>query len=700
MSTTNKALIYITLAFVFSISIRLVWFYDFYGYEPFMYNNQLMINTNDGYYWMEGARDILNGSSQDHDLSPITSAASILLALFVKILPFSFESIAVFLPAFLSSLIVVPIVLISKELKNLEIGFIAATIASIAYSYYNRTMLGYLDTDMLNIVLPLFLLWSLIGAINTNKNIYLLITALEIVAYRWWYPQSYSLEFSFFTLILLYALIFDRKNIYNFKLLSIMLIAMMGLNDIVRLALSFVAYFILKNEKYDRFVFHILATSVVAFLVAGGLNPIIAQLKGYVFRDNIMQDDKGLNLHFFTVMQTIKEAGHISFDTFATRISGNVITFIFALLGYIYMLYKHRIMLLSLPIVGLGFLALSGGLRFTIYATPIMALGSAFLIIELVKYLPTNKMRFLGATIMTLLALYPNITHIFEYKVPTVFTSNEVDVLAKLKNIASRDDYVISWWDYGYPIRYYSDVNTLIDGGKHEGNNNFTVSFMLHNHQDISAKMARLDVEYTNRYYKLKEDDKNITIHSNIEEMTKEYDFNDTNDFLTSLQTDIKLPKKTCDIYFYLPQRMLSLLPTIGAFSNIDLMSGKELKDTFFYISSNFKQQDEQILLGNNVVLELNKHSIKMGNQEFKIKRFVQTEYDQEVSLHKKIDILDTNANISVIYMSNYNTFLIVDEAYYNSLTIQLLVLEEYNQNIFEPVILTPYAKVYKLKNI
>lgn len=66
--------------------------------------------------------------------------------------------------------------------------------------------MGYYDTDMLNIVLPVFHLWSLILALQTNKEKYLLFTALEIVAYRWWYPQSYTLEF-----------------------------AMMGLPDIVRL---------------------------------------------------------------------------------------------------------------------------------------------------------------------------------------------------------------------------------------------------------------------------------------------------------------------------------------------------------------------------------------------------------------------------------------------------------------------------------
>jgi dolichyl-diphosphooligosaccharide--protein glycosyltransferase/undecaprenyl-diphosphooligosaccharide--protein glycosyltransferase len=48
--------------------------------------------------------------------------------------------------------------------------------------------------------------------------------------------------------------------------------------------------------------------------------------------------------------------------------------------------------------------------------------------------------------------------------------------------------------------------------------------------------------------------------------------------------------------------------------------------------------------------------------------------------------------------MSNYNTFLVLDEKTYNSLYIQLMVLEEYDKMLFEEVILTPQAKVYKLK--
>ncbi len=227
---TKITLLYILIAFSFSVAMRLIWTYHFADLEAFKFNGQFMINTNDGYGWAEGARDLLSGISQENDLSKTDRAISQLTAFFVTILPFSFESVIFYLPVFLSSLVVVPIILIAKDLKNLEMGLIAALLASIAWSYYNRTMIGYYDTDMLNIVLPMFLLWSLIWAMDTKKDIFLLITALDILVYRWWYPQSYALEFSFFGLILIYTLIWDRKNIYNYKLLAIMIFEMINLD--------------------------------------------------------------------------------------------------------------------------------------------------------------------------------------------------------------------------------------------------------------------------------------------------------------------------------------------------------------------------------------------------------------------------------------------------------------------------------------
>jgi len=697
---TKLTLLYILIAFSFSVALRLIWIYQFGGNEAFQFNGQFMINTNDGYFWAEGARDLLSGVSQPNDLSPVAQAPAQLTAIVAKILPFSFESVILYMPVFLSSLIVVPIILIAKNFNNLEMGLIAALLGSVAWSYYNRTMVGYFDTDMLNIVLPMFLLWSIIWAIQTKEEKYLLFAAIDILIYRWWYPQSYSLEFSFFGLILAYTLVFDRKNAYNYKLLAIMMFAMINIDGLVRLPIIVALYFVFREAKFDKYIYAILAAAAVAFFVSGGFNPILAQLKGYVFKDAILVGSQGLNLHFFSVMQTVREAGQIPFSEFANRISGHAVTFVLSVVGFVYLAYKHKIMLFALPLIGLGFLASVGGLRFTIYAVPVLAFGVAFLITELAAYMPTKKLKFLSMFAFTLAILYPNYKHIDEYKVPTVMNADEVKVLDALKSVADKEDYVVAWWDYGYPIRYYADVKTLVDGGKHEGDVNFPVSFILSNPPQTAAKMARLDVEYTEQTFKNAEEnrDKNLSTFSNIEQMTKEYGLKDTNDFLLFLQTEMELPKKTRDIYFYLPFNMLNIYPTVTRFSYIDLMNGKEKAAPFYFISRSFRDVGSQIQLSQEVFMDKATFTLTLGKQKITPKRFVKTFYDEKMQLQKEIKIVDAGSHVNIIYMSNYNTFLILDEATYNSLTIQLMVLEEYDKNLFEQVLGNPHAKVYKLK--
>jgi len=702
---TKLTLFYMLIAFTFSVLMRMIWVYQFSGYTPFMHNGEFMINTNDGYFWAEGARDILAGFHQENDFSPITTAPSKLTAFFATILPFSFESIIFYMPVFLSSLIVIPIILIAKDLKNLEMGLIAALLASITWSYYNRTMIGYYDTDMLNIVLPMFLLWSIIWAIDTNEDKYLFITAIDILAYRWWYPESYSLEFSFFGLILLYTLIFDRKNLYNYKLLAIMMFAMMNLSGLIRLPIVLAVFYIFKQEKYDKYIYYILGASIVAFFVTGGFNPILGKLHGYIFTSAVSSANEGLKLHFFSVIHTVREAGHIPFETFANRISGHTVTFLLSVIGYIWLSYKHRVMLFALPMVGLGFLAYVGGLRFTIYAVPVMAMGIAFLITELTKYITDKKsITYLSCVVLTLAVLFPNYKHIDGYRVPTVFNAQEVKVLDELKSKADREDYAISWWDYGYPIRYYADIKTLVDGGIHSGSVNFPVSFMLTHSQEEAAKLARLDVEYTEKAYQIQKqnqelnESEQIKLFSNIEDMTKDYGFKDTNDFLLSLQTDIKLPKKTRDIYFYLPYRMLEIYPTVVKFSSLDLMNGSQKADPFYVVSRRFQETKESVNFGNGMVLNKKDQTITIGKQKVPLRRVVQTYYDKNMKLQKSVQLASFGAPLSLIYMSAFKTFLVVDEATYNSLYIQLMVLENYDKNLFEQVIVNPHAKVYKLK--
>ncbi len=703
--TENKKLIlYIIFAFVFSFTMRLIWISEFKDMEQFKFNNEFMINTNDGYIWAEGARDILAGTHQENDLSPVDSATSVLTAFLVKILPFSFETIIFYMPAFFGSLLIVPLILIGHSIKKSEVGLIAALIGSIAHSYYNRTMVGYYDTDLLNIVFPTLLLWSLILALRTKEDKYILFMAIDIIAYRWWYPQSYSLEFAFFGLIACYVIYqyFKRQDFqFNFIILTFMMFAMMGLDGIYRFLIVIFLFGFLKskNDLFIKYLPYVFLTSVVLFFVSGGFDPILGQLKGYVFKDAVLVSGEDLKLHFYTVMQTVREAGRISFTTFGERISGHIITFLASVIGYIWLCVRFPIMLLGLPLVGLGFLALFGGLRFTIYAVPVMALGIGFLITECSKKMTNNKnIQVLAGGVLTLLVLFPNIKHIESYKVPTVFSKDEVLVLDELKSIASREDYVVGWWDYGYPIRYYADVKTISDGGKHEGDVVFSTSFALTSPQEVAAKMIRLDVEYTEKKFGLKEDDidKNRT---NIASMMLDNGFKDTNDFLLALnKKNIKMLPKTRDIYLFLPYSMMNIYSTVKLFSNIDLMSGMMGENPFFYQTTDFNENSDSIKLGSGIQILKKNGLLQVGQNSVKIKRFVNVKYISKERLDIDMQEIFYDGAVSVVYMENYQQFLVVDEETYNSTYFQLFVLENYDNKLFEPTILTPLLKVYKLK--
>lgn len=685
--------IFIIIAYLFAILCRMEWVIWASGYSDFIWNNQLMISTNDGYAYAEGARDMIAGFHQPNDLSYYGTPLSTITFLLAEILPFSLETIILYLSIFLASLIVIPIILIGKEFNQTKAFFIASLLASIANSYYNRTMAGYYDTDMLVIVLPLFTLWGLVRLHFRGDLISFLIIALSMLAYNWWYPSSYTLCVGIAIFYAIYTFVFERKNIANYQAILFMILAITSAWYSLRIALIF-SLFGLIYFRSSLFNFKVMSLIFVAvlslFAIFGGLNPIWFQAKFYLFRD--LDDSISQSFRFYNVNQTIMESGRIDLELFTQRISGHWIVFIFGFIGYILLCKKFRIFLIAIPMLGLGFLALKGGLRFTIYAVPIITMGFGFLLFYLLDKLRVKRLNSIAALI-TILALIPSLIHIYYYKPSSVLFKNEVSVLDRLGKVADREDYTLAWWDYGYAIRYYSDTKTLIDGGKHLGRENYAVSYALTMPPNSSANMARLEVEYTEKGYKQNYGGKNL------EQILKDYNYNELDKFLSDIKSDkFNLPSKSRDIYYFLPDRMLSIFPIVSKFSRLDILNGKEWGDPFFVIATNFTQVENGIVLNNGVIISNDATYIELNGQKFRVNSYIETKYDENMKLKKTIHNIDNLADIYLIYMVDYGRFILLDKEMFNSTFIQLYVLENYDKTPFEPVILDPTAKVYKLK--
>jgi undecaprenyl-diphosphooligosaccharide---protein glycotransferase len=694
-SSVRSLIVFIAIAYIFSVGIRFIWVDYSSSFPQFFWNNELIINNNDGYYFAEGARDILNNNNQANDLSPINDPLAKTTAFLSKIIPVSFETLILYMPSFLGSLIIIPLILIGRALNQTTVGFIAALIASIAHSYYNRTMTGYYDTDMLNIVFPVFEMYTLILALTHQRNRYLIPITISIALYQWWYPQAYALDTALFLMIFGFTLIFDRKNIYFYKIALFILLGILSIPLISKIALALIIYgiFHFQKEISIKIFSSIFAVIFGIYFLTAGIDPIIYLLKMYIFK-TASENTVTTSLQYYNVISTVREAGNIPFTLFAERISGHTVTFILACIGYLMALIVYRPLLITLPLVGLGFIAMFSGLRFTIYAVPVMAIGFAYLLVFTTQFIEKKWLRYVALITLTLAAIYPNYEHIRQYMTPTVFTAQEVASLDALRKLSSREDYVVAWWDYGFPIRYYADVKTWIDGGKHSGDVNYPASFALTSNDAVSsAHMMRLYTEYTEKGF----NDKTKKVND-FEYMLSHEGFKDPNDFISALALpEYKTPAKTRDVYLMLPLRMMEIFPTVALFSNLDLTGAEKRAMPFYFLSRGAQDTGKTIELGQGVSIDKPSNTLKAGGQSIPIKAFYQSGYDKDQKLQVGRQVFGTEG-LNVIYMASYGQFLVVDDYYLNSQYIQMFVFEQYDPKYFQPVILSPMNKIYKLK--
>jgi len=688
--STKYLFILIIIAYLFSVAMRMIWIYQFNGFEDFYWNNQFMINTNDGYIWATSALNELTHVYENNPrmLNMFQYGIVFFTYLSVKILPFSIDTIILYMPVVVSSLVVIPMILIARIYKLTLFGFFSALLGSITWSYYNRTMVGYYDTDMFSAMIPMFILYFFILSIETKELKIAFLASLSIIIYPFLYDSGESIVYSLGIIYILYMLLFYRDEKFTYQSIILLSLALLGVSGVFKFIFVVSAFvvFLKQDFKLKTLVF-IAMVSVFTFLLSANVFGVIwAKIMSYGIR---AEEHNGLK--FFQVAQTVREASKIPFEVMANRISGSMLGVIVAFIGYALLVIKHRAFILALPLIGIGAFSLWGGLRFTVYAVPIAAMSSVYLFYVMASFSYKKSFRYFMISGLTLLMLLPNIIHIVNYKVPTVFNKQEVDVLNKLKSISSPKDYTITWWDYGYPIWYYSNTNTLIDGGKHKHDNFLVSKMLLTTSPVLSANLARLSIEtYVASDYKIVAD----TIFKN-----KKQDQINPDILLSELRLDdYVLPKKTRDIYFYLPARMLDILPTVNIFSNLDLVSGKQNKRPFFYKTSRFQETKTKLLFGRGVELDKKTAVLSIGKQKTHIKEFIVTHYDKNGKLKADKQLVDLTSNISIIFMKNYNQFLILDNKMLNSMYIKMFILGEYNHALFEPVISTPYAKVYRLK--
>jgi dolichyl-diphosphooligosaccharide--protein glycosyltransferase/undecaprenyl-diphosphooligosaccharide--protein glycosyltransferase len=698
--TQGQMLGLMLLAYIFSFAIRMIWVWQFQDNPSFLWNNELMINTNDGYFFAAGAQQALEGLHMENPrvFGMWDYGVIFFTTLLVKITPFSLETIILYMPALISSLVVIPMILIARLYNQTLWGFFAALLGSITWSYYNRTMIGYYDTDMFSAMAPMFILFFLMKSTIDLKLKTALFAALTIVIYPFLYDQGQAIVYAIGIIYGAYMLWFHRNEKVTYASLILIFLALMPIgldkpiNYIVHIILILIAYFILQREELQEKKLLMFASlgMFVLFLFLGDVFGLIASK---VISYTIKGTEEGA-LHFYAVNQTVREAGSIPFETFANRTSGSIFGVLIALVGYVVLVFRRPAFILALPLIGIGIFSLWGGLRFTVYAVPVAAMSAVYLFFVIAEQFKEEKWKYPFIIGATALMIYPNITHIIGYKVPTVLNKAEVEDLVKLDKIADSKDYTLTWWDYGYPVWFYSDTSTLIDGGKHN-NDNYIISKILQTpSQELAANLSRLAVE---TYV-----DSNYSIVAN-----RLFEGKNPRTLLRELKKpDFKLPPKTREVFLYMPYRMMRIFPTVGVFGNINLKTGATQRKIYFTPVSVAQQANGKVLFSNGTVYDsvngtvevIVKENDRYVKKTKKVYRFDAVSYGKDGKTRVQSKLYSMSGEYCVVFLQSYGQILVMDRETYESAYVQMFMLEKYDKELFELVISSPYSKIYRVK--
>lgn len=645
-SSVRMLLLFTIVAYLFALGVRLLLWYQHADIDAYwLHGNPLPIYSPDaglyGYY----AKQLASGVTY-----PLVSEymPGYLVYVLVSAFHLNIDWVMFLLPAFLSSLIVIPIMIMGYALGLLRIGFYASLIGSIGINFYTRSHLGYMDTDTLNLFFPYLAIASMMMALQKRSLVWGVLFFAALVGFYYWYHSS---------IIIIAALV-------AMTLIMIMLKLKHRIAIVAAVLMIIAALFALDNSK------------------------LMKRANDYMTSQHaITLQSADETYHFANTLATVSEAIDASIFKISPLLSGTEVYVVLATAGYLLLALARPLFLLTLPMLVLGYAASVLGMRFSMYATPVLAFGFVYLLFLFNRFLPHKNIPILGTLAGIALMLY-NIVVVNSSVAPYFFKKNDVMALQKFATINTKHDLIYSWWDYGWPLWYYiGSNNTLIDNGRHGSDTYLMSKLLLSPNQNFVANAAR--------YFSQK------NLEGRKEYMNEVLPFvmktKNLNEVFQELNYTIPTKARGRNTYIMLHRDMLLTFDMIEHFALTDLQSGQAHgKHSELYISDLLKpyRSGNPIIQGDTFTLDLRRGEMTGSDGAKATVYGVVMVQNGAITASKQYN--KRSPYILIIY--NNTKAIYLDTKAFDSFLIQALLLDLYDKSLFEKVIQTPSFKILKLK--
>lgn len=455
-------------------------------------SGEKLLATHDAYFWVAGAK----GTSR----APGAALAQIssFLHSFTGI---KLGNLAFWLPALISPLAILPIVLLGRFWRVEEGALPASILAGASLGFLLRTRIGFFDTDILTLFFPLMFCIGLIiwlshylsigykGAeaakeldLTFSENHVLVLFGLSFCLglwgclYLWFYSAGYTILLTMFALALICAWIWKGSK-WNFLYLTLGLLLMYGISfagwlgallALVFIAILYMRPWLIQHTKGILIMGIILA---LLFFILTNLPDkiyhLIEKVLSYAkISSSAPSGEEGSSLSLPSIAQSVREAQNISLSQTISRIAGNWWIFTLGLIGYGYLVWRKPLAILFLPFLGLALASAKLGNRFSMYGGAAIGMGLGFGIsLFFARYNLSKRMRWLVQIILCIAALWPIYNIATQIGPAPILPKVYAKTFIELQEKTPKDARLWQWWDYGYAAQYYAERATFGDGG-------------------------------------------------------------------------------------------------------------------------------------------------------------------------------------------------------------------------------------------
>jgi asparagine N-glycosylation enzyme membrane subunit Stt3 len=466
----------------FLVAICLVGFYlRFDNLYTWLENKSLFFTSSglpitlgtDPYYYLDIADDLLAGEIKTFDemrnfpAGGSRPSAAPLLAVLLAATSFltgqALEWVAVLIPPFLGVLLAIPVYFLvialtmnavipggqGRMVSSTEAKFtggLAALFALLSPPLVVRSSIGWCDTDVLNVTFTVLCLLLAVRFYSANSRR----TALK---YFW----------AWFTSFLGFAWWWDT---------ALGPVVFLGGGPMLLALLLLARDRFTKKQLYYAGPAFLLLLIFFAWQGEGLLK--IQNLYSYVFGSEV-------STVFPAFESLVDEQQNRDFMRIAASIGGNPYLYLGAIAGLALLFWlTGRKFLLLIPLLVVNILALQG-MRFMIFAAPLLGLGLASLFLAIM--LPLRRMkgfRFAVVLVLVLIAARPPVALSQSYNGGRpVLLPGVYDGMKAVAGSTPENSVIWSSWGHGHPLVYYAGRRTIADGMFHSVSLDYVSKFAL-----------------------------------------------------------------------------------------------------------------------------------------------------------------------------------------------------------------------------